>query len=340
MREMDLIHSLFSPRAKTVLVSGANGFVGKALCAELSRLGHAVRAAVRSSTLQVENIEAISIGEINAETDWTDALRGIKVVIHLAARVHVMNDNAVDPLDELRKVNVDGAVNLARQAAKAGVQRYIFISSIKVNGEGALLGQPYTVENQPAPIDAYGISKREAEDALRQLADQTGMELVIIRPPLVYGPGVKANFYSMMRWLEKGVPLPLGAIHNKRSFVALDNLVDLIVTCIAHPSAANQTFLAGDGEDLSTTELLQRLGKALGKPAKLLPLPSWVLKTGAILLGKRDMAQRLCNSLQVDISKTRDLLGWTPPVSVDDALKKTAADFLLHNSQPGSHGKS
>jgi nucleoside-diphosphate-sugar epimerase len=208
------------------------------------------------------------------------------------------------------------------------VQRYIFISSIKVNGEGALLGQPYTAENQPAPIDAYGISKREAEDALRQLADQTGMEVVIIRPPLVYGPGVKANFHSMMRWLEKGVPLPLAAIHNKRSFVALDNLVDLIVTCIAHPSAANQTFLAGDGEDLSTTELLHRLGNALGKPAKLFPLPIWLLNAGAMLSGRRDMAQRLCNSLQVDISKTRELLGWQPPVSVDDALKKTAADFL------------
>jgi nucleoside-diphosphate-sugar epimerase len=294
----------------------------------LLRQGQFVRAAVRSSTKQVENSESVSVGEINADTNWTDALRGINVVIHLAARVHVMNDHAVDPLDELRKVNVDGAVNLARQAAKAGVQRYIFISSIKVNGEGALLGQPYTAENQPAPIDAYGISKREAEDALRQLADQTGMEVVIIRPPLVYGPGVKANFHSMMRWLEKGVPLPLAAIHNKRSFVALDNLVDLIVTCIAHPSAANQTFLAGDGEDLSTTELLHRLGNALGKPAKLFPLPIWLLNAGAMLSGRRDMAQRLCNSLQVDISKTCELLDWQPPVSVDDALKKTAADFL------------
>ncbi|TAK64092.1 SDR family oxidoreductase [Methylobacter sp.] len=311
-----------------VLISGASGFIGNPLCAELFRQGQSVRAAMRSVNSQAENVEAVSIGEINHETDWADALLGIKTVIHLAARVHVMKDNSADPFGESRKVNFEGTWNLARQAAEAGVQRFIFISSIKVNGESTLLGQPYTANDQPMPIDPYGISKLEAEDALRQLADETGMEVVIIRPPLVYGPGVKGNFHSMMNWLCKGVPLPLGAIHNKRSFVALDNLIDLIITCIDHPAAANQTFLAGDGEDLSTTELLQRLGKALGKPAKLLPMPVWALKTGAILLGKRDMAQRLCNSLQTDISKTRDLLGWRPPVCVDDALKKTAIDFL------------
>lgn len=315
----------------SMLITGANGFVGRPLCAELLRQGQFVRAAMRLvcfENLPIGNVEAVSIGVIDGETDWTNALLGIKVVVHLAARVHLTKDNAVDPLDELRKVNVEGVWNLARQAADSGVQRFVFISSIKVNGEGTLLGRPYTAEDQPAPVDPYGISKFEAEDALRQLADETGMEVVIIRPPLVYGPGVKANFYSIMHWLEKGIPLPLGAIHNKRSFVALDNLVDLIVTCIDHPAAANQTFLAGDGEDMSTTELLQRLGKALNKPAKLLPIPIRVLKTGAMLLGRRDMAQRLCNSLQVDISKACDLLGWQPPVSVDDALKKTAADFL------------
>lgn len=311
-----------------MLVSGASGFIGKSLCAELLRQGHSVRAAVRVRKSHIENIETVPVGEINGETDWTDALRDIKAVVHLAAHVHVMRNNATDPLDELRKVNVEGTWNLARQAAEAGVQRFVFISSIKVNGESTPLGQPYTAEDQPAPTELYGISKLEAEEALRQLADETGMEVVIIRPPLVYGPGVKANFRSMMHWLAKGVPLPLGAIHNMRSLVALDNLVDLIITCIDHPAAANQTFLAGDGEDLSTTELLQRLGNALGKPAKLIPIPAWILKTGAMLLGKRDMAQRLCGSLQVDISKACDLLGWQPPVSVDDALKKTAADFL------------
>ncbi|MDP1666442.1 MAG: SDR family oxidoreductase [Methylobacter sp.] len=314
-----------------VLISGANGFIGKSLCAELLRQGQFVRAAVRLmrfDNLPIENVETTSIGVIDGETDWTHALLDINVVVHLAARVHLTKHNAVDPLDEMHKVNVEGTWNLARQAAEAGVQRFIFISSIKVNGESTSLGRPYTTEDQPVPVDPYGISKLEAEESLRQLADETGMEVVIIRPPLVYGPGVKANFYDMMRWLEKGVPLPLGAIYNKRSFVALDNLVDLIVTCIEHPAAANRTFLAGDGEDLSTTELLQRMSKALGKPAKLFPMPIGVLKAAAILLGRRDMAQRLCNSLQVDISKTCDLLGWQPPVSVDDALKRTAADFL------------
>ncbi len=322
---------MHSPSSKTLLVSGADGFVGKPLCAELSRQGQAVRAAVRSTRagdLAAGNIETVAIGEINGNTDWTRALLGIKVVVHLAARVHVMKNNTADSLDELRKVNVDGAWNLARQASDAGVQRFIFISSIKVNGESTSYGRPYTAEDRPAPIDSYAISKFEAEYALRQLADETGMEVVIIRPPLVYGPGVKANFYSMMCWLNKGVPLPLGAIHNKRSFVALDNLIDLIATCVDHPAAANQIFLAGDGEDLSTTELLQRIGNALGKPAKLFPIPVWALQAGALLLGKRDIAQRLCNSLQVDIGKACELLGWQPPVTVDEALKKAAADFL------------
>jgi len=315
----------------SVLITGANGFVGKPLCAELLRQGQSVRAAMRLArveNLPIKNIETVSIGVLDGETDWTRALQGINVVVHLAARVHVMKDKSADSLDELRRVNVDAAWNLALQAAEAGVKRFIFISSIKVNGENTLLGHPYTADDRPAPMDPYGISKFEAEDALRQLADETGMEVVIIRPPLVYGPGVKANFHTIMYWLEKEVPLPLGGIRNKRSFVALDNLVDLIVTCIDHPAAANQIFLAGDGEDMSTTELLQRLGKALNRPAKLLSVPVWALKLGAVLVGKQDMAQRLCNSLQVDISKTCDLLGWQPPVKVDDALEKTAADFL------------
>jgi nucleoside-diphosphate-sugar epimerase len=309
-----------------VLVSGASGFVGTALCAELFHLDYYIRAAVRSAP--IKNIETVFIGEINAETDWSQALPGIKVVVHLAARVHVMKDNAANPLEESREVNVNGTLNLARQAAKAGVQRFIFISSIKVNGESTFSDQPYTAEDQPAPIGPYGISKREAEDELRQLAIQTGMDVVIIRPPLVYGPGAKGNFQTMLHWLKKGIPLPLGAIPNKRSFIALDNLVDLIITCINHPAAANQIFLASDDEDLSTTELLQRLGNALGKPARLLPLPVWLLNTGAKIIGKRDIAQRLCDSLQVDISKTRTLLDWNPPMTVDEAFKKTATDFL------------
>ena len=312
----------------TILVTGANGFVGKSLCVELLRQDQAVRAVTRSATRQAENIEAVSVCTIDGETDWTHALPGVDVVIHLAARVHVMKDTASDALAEFRRVNVEGTLNLARQSVEAGVQRFIFISSIKVNGEGTLLGHPYTAEDQPSPIDPYGISKREAEDALRQLASATGMEVVIIRPPLIYGPGVKANFQSMMRWLDKGIPLPLGAIHNQRSLVALDNLIDLIVTCIHHSAAANQIFIAGDGEDLSTTELLQRMAAALDKKAWLIPVPSFLLAWGARLIGRQAMAQRLCGSLQVDISKARDLLDWKPPVSVDEALRKTAHYYM------------
>ncbi len=315
----------------SILVTGANGFVGKPLCVELLRQGQTVRAVTRSKNLQVENIEAVSVCAMDGKTDWTDALLGVNVVIHLAARVHVMKDTAIDALSEFRRVNVEGTLNLARQAAKAGVQRFIFISSIKVNGEGTVLGQQYAAEDQPAPVDSYGISKREAEDALRQLANETGLEVVIIRPPLVYGPGVKANFQSMMRWLDKSIPLPLGAIHNQRSLVALDNLIDLIVTCVYHPAAANQTFLAGDGEDVSTTELLQRMAAALGKKAWLIPVPSFLLVWGARLLGKQAMAQRLCGSLQIDISKARDLLDWKPPMNVDEALRKTGQYYMkLH----------
>jgi nucleoside-diphosphate-sugar epimerase len=316
-----------------VLITGLNGFIGRALGAKLVEKGFNVNGAVRSLT-PVEIPDVITryfIKDISSTTDWQKALEGVKVVIHLAARVHVMNDHAVDALVEYRKVNVEGTLNLARQAVDAGVQRFIFISSIKVNGEGTLLGHPYTAEDQPDPVDPYGISKREAEDALRQLVSDTGLEVVIIRPPLIYGPGVKANFLRMMRWLDKGMPLPLGAIHNKRSLLALDNLIDLIVTCIHHPGAANQIFLAGDGEDLSTSELMRRMSAALGKKAWLLPVPGFFLKWGAALLGKHEMAQRLCDSLQVDISKTCELLDWKPPVAVEESLRKTARYYVKYN---------
>jgi nucleoside-diphosphate-sugar epimerase len=309
---------------KQVLITGANGFVGSALCAKACTTPLFIKGAVRSAQPLAADVESVVIGAIEGNTDWRNVLQGVNVVVHLAARVHVMHDHTADPLAEFRKVNVDGTLNLARQAAQAGVQRFVFISSIKVNGESTPLGQPFHADDNPMPVDAYGISKREAEEALRQLASDTGMEVVIIRPPLVYGAGVKANFYSMMRWLDKGIPLPLGAIHNQRSLVALDNLVDLILTCIDHPAAANQTFLVSDGEDLSTSELLRHTASALGKSARLLPVPAWLLQIGASLLGKRAVAQRLCGSLQLDITKTRQLLNWTPPVSVDAALRKTA----------------
>lgn len=309
-------------------VTGANGFVGRALCAGAVARGSAVRGITRSTCDLPNGTENFVVGNMDDCTDWRGALEGSKVVIHLAARVHVMNDTATDPLTEFRRVNMQGTLNLARQAAAAGVRRLVFISSIKVNGEATARGMSFSADDAPVPLDPYGVSKMEAEQGLRDIAAQTGIEVVVIRPPLVYGPGVKANFQAMMRWLARGVPLPLGAINNRRSMVALGNLVDLILTCIDHPAAANQTFLVSDGEDLSTTQLLQRMGRALGKPARLIPVPPALLKLGAALLGKPAVAQRLCGSLQVDISKTRQLLGWTPPLSVDEGLRKAAEGYL------------
>lgn len=312
----------------TTLVTGANGFVGSALCARLLRDGTAVRGAVRSPSSQPDGVEAIAIGSLSPETDWTAALRNVDQVVHLAARVHVMNDKSSDRLAEFRRVNVEGTANLAHQAAAAGVRRFVYLSSIKVNGEFTEAGQPFTADDAPAPEDPYGVSKYEAEQALRQIAADTGMEVVIIRPPLVYGPGVKANFQSMMRWLARGVPLPLAAVtDNLRSLVALDNLVDLVVTCLNHPAAANQTFLVSDGEDLSTAQLLKRMGAAMGYPARLFYLPPALLKLGATVLNKSGIYQRLCGSLQLDIAKSRHLLGWSPPESLDEGLRRAAEDF-------------
>jgi len=233
-----------------------------------------------------------------------------------------MKDELADPLAEYRLVNVEGTLNLARQAAAAGIKRFIYISSIKVNGESTPLGKPFLSSDIPEPEDPYGVSKREAEQGLMQLAADTGMEVVIIRPPLVYGPGVKGNFATMIKLIDKGLPLPLGAVHNKRSLVGVDNLVDLIIRCIDHPAAANQVFLAGDGEDLSTTELLRGVANAMGKPARLIPVPVGLLQLSATLLGKEAVAQRLLGSLRVDITKTCELLDWRPPYTVEEGLQR------------------
>lgn len=318
------------------LVTGANGFIGSAVLSRAClEAGLQLRGTVRcqKSALPV-GVEVILVDELSPDTNWVEAVCGIDVVVHTAARVHVMHESVADPLAEFRRVNVSGTLNLARQAASAGVKRFIFISSIKVNGEQTIPGHPYSADDVPAPTDPYGISKYEAEQKLLQLGRESGMEVVIIRPVLVYGPGVKANFLSMMRWLYRGIPLPLGLIQNKRSLVALDNLVDLIVICLQHPAAANQVFLVSDGEDLSTPELLRRVAVHLGKQARLLSVPKILLTTCAMLLGKRQISQRLCSSLQVDISKTKTLLDWVPPVSVDQALKKTANYFLNTTYQP------
>jgi len=306
-----------------ILVVGASGFIGSAVVARLAdHPTFTVRAAVRTMNPSLSPaVDVVQVSGLESATAWSAALKGVDVVVHAAARVHLMRDATTNPLAEFRRVNVDGTLNLARQAVAAGVKRFIFISSIKVNGESTILDKPYMTDDSPTPEDPYGISKLEAEQGLWQLADETDIEVVIIRPPLVYGPNVKGNFQSLIHLVDKGIPLPLGTIYNKRSMLALDNLVDFIMICINHPAAANQTFLVADGEDLSTTELLQRLAKALGKPARLIPVPTKILEVMAGLLGKQSIAKRLCGNLQVDISHTRAVLGWVPPVSVDEGLK-------------------
>ena len=315
-------------------VTGATGFLGAALLRRLALLQADLSGATSYSLLgitrhapakAIAGVRYVPVGDFAETVDWPVALSGVDVVVHTAARVHVMADTAVEPLAEFRRVNVQASLRLAREAAAVGVRRFVFISSVKVNGEATWAGQPFTEEDAVAPRDGYGISKMEAEQGLRRLSADTGMEVVIIRPPLVYGPGVKANFASLMRAVQRGWPLPLGAVHNQRSLVALDNLVDFIITCISHPRAANQTFLVSDGQDLSTTELVRGMAQAAGVPLRLLPVQMWALQAGASLLGKGDAVQRLCGNLQVDISKARSLLGWVPPVSVQEGLRRALA---------------
>lgn len=309
------------------MITGASGFVGRALCFNAMLRNFSVRAVARAACDMPLDTWRIIVPEVNGVTAWGESLVNCEIIVHLAARVHVLNDCAADSdsLSAYRAVNVEGTLNLARQAAAAGVKRFVFISSVKVNGESTAPGRPFTEADVPNPQDAYGQSKHEAEQGLRQLSSNTGMELVIIRPPLVYGPGVKANFAALMRAVQHGWPLPLGAVHNQRSLVALDNLVDFILTCITHPQAANQTFLVSDGQDLSTTELLRGMAQAAGVPARLLPVPVWALKAGVSLLGKGDAVQRLFGNLQADISKARSLLVWVPPISVEEGLRRAMA---------------
>jgi nucleoside-diphosphate-sugar epimerase len=286
-----------------VLVTGSMGFVGRAL---IQKMGPATPCTT-------------------TRTEWMTgqaSMDGVHAVVHLAARVHVMNDLDLDPLAAFRRANVDGTMRLARQAAAAGVKRFVFVSSVKVNGESTRPDQVFSEADEPAPQDAYGQSKFEAEIALRQLASESGMELTIVRPPLVYGPGAKANFAALARAVHEGWPLPLGCIDNQRSLVALDNLVNFLLTCLEHPGAANQTFLVSDGQDVSVVQLVRSLAKACGKPARLLPVPAWALNSAAALVGKSDAMRRLSTDLRVDISKARSVLGWMPPVSMEEGLRR------------------
>lgn len=310
-----------------ILVTGANGFVGKALCAALLHKGEHVSVAVRRAVPEEQpcNAETLfEVGDIHADTDWGAALKDKEVVFHLAARVHVMQDTALDPLAEFRKVNTEGTAHLARSAAANGVKRLVYVSSIKVNGEETHDGKKFTETDVPSPQDPYGVSKCEAEQALLRVAAETGLEVVIVRPPLVYGAGVKGNFAQMLKILAKRIPLPLGLVHNQRSLLYVQNLADSLIVCSTHPGAAGKTFLVSDGEDISTPGLLRQLGGALGRPARLLPFPPAWLKLVGLLTGKAAQVERLLGSLQVDSGKIRRELGWTPPYTLQQGLQATA----------------
>jgi nucleoside-diphosphate-sugar epimerase len=310
-----------------VLVTGASGFIGRVLCARLSEADDVELVATvrRSADWRWPGI-SVRTKELAPDERWDDALASVDVVVHAAARAQAPNGH--DGAAAYRRVNVDGALNLARQAASCGVKRFVFLSSAKVNGDNTQPGSAFRADDRPAPADAYAVSKHEAELGLASIAEGQGMEIVTIRPPLVYGPAVKANFLTLMRWVYKGYPRPRARVDNRRSFIAAQNLVDLVQVCCAHPLAANETFMAADGDDVSTAELIVRLGVALGRPARLVPVPPKVLMALATVAGKRDQASKLLGNLQIDARRTRERLGWEPPVSMEEALQATARHFL------------
>ncbi|AOW12632.1 hypothetical protein LPB72_16505 [Hydrogenophaga crassostreae] len=302
-----------------IAVTGANGFVGRAVCEALRAKQHTVRPIVRQT--DPGEPESVAVGPIHGDTDWAHALRDIECIVHCAARVHVMAETETDPLAAFRIVNVQGSQRLAEQAAQAGVKRLVFLSSLKVLGEQTEPGQPFQADAVPQPDDPYGISKWEGEQAVQQAGRVASMDVVVIRPPLVYGPGVKANFQRLLRAVSRGWPLPLGAINNKRSLVNLDNLCDLIAVCVHHPAAPGQVFLVSDGKDVSTPELIQAMGRALGRPARLISIPPACLHLMGRLSGRLAQIERLTGSLQVEIGHTREVLGWTPRTSLQQALQ-------------------
>jgi UDP-glucose 4-epimerase len=300
---------------KKILVTGANGFVGSQLCPYLQSQGYSVRAAMRQSQPAWKVCEPVIIGDISARSDWQQALQGVDTVIHLAGRAHVMRESTDDPLSLFRQVNVQGSLQLAEQAVAARVRRFIYLSSIKVNGESSS-AKPLTAEDPAKPEDAYGQSKWEAEQALRACLAVSDTELVIVRPVLVYGPGVKGNLQSLVKWIRKGVPLPLAGVENQRSLLGIDNLLDFLHLCIEHPAADGEVFLLADGEDLSTPQLIRLLADAMGVTAKLFPVPELLLRLIGRLSGRSAAIDRLCGDLQVDIEKNRTLLDWRPKRSV------------------------
>jgi len=313
----------------TVLVTGANGFIGRALCDVLAASGRRVRQAVRMPVPSLP--DAMAVGDIGADTDWRTALEGVSGVVHLAARTHVLRETATDPLTEYRKINVSATERLARSAAAGGVRRLVFVSSVKVNGEHTE-ERPFTEDGAPRPEDAYGVSKWEAEQALSRIAAETGLEVVVLRPPLVYGPGVKGNFLRLINLVARGVPLPLGAVDNRRSFIYSGNLTGAIATALDASQAAGRTYLVSDGEDVSTPDLVRGLARALGVKPRLLSLPLAALGLGATLAGKRAEFARLTGSLQVDSSRIRRELGWRPSFALTQGLELTAKWYLGRSS--------
>ncbi len=308
-----------------LMVTGATGFIGSALVTAGCQAGYNIRATVRERSRALPSgIDQVVVPDIGPGTDWGSLLDGVDVVLHVAGRAHVLRDRVHDPLTAFRHANTAGTLRLAEQAIAAGVPRFVFISSVGVNGNGTT-ARAFSETDLPNPQEHYAISKREAEEGLRSLAAKTGLEVVIIRPPLVYGPKAPGNFGRLYRLVQRGTPLPLGAIRNRRSWVALDNLVHFILTCVEKPAAADETFLVSDGEDLSTPEFIRRLARAMGRSARLIPVPVPVLMAGATLLRRRGLAQRLLGSLQVDISKAREVLGWVPIVSVEEGLRRAVA---------------
>ncbi|MFH0799360.1 MAG: NAD-dependent epimerase/dehydratase family protein [Pseudomonadota bacterium] len=320
-----------------ILVTGANGFVGRKLCSVLQMRGCDVRAAIRCHAERNEAAVAhhdrlsvsdvVAVGDIGSDTVWSDALKNVEVVVHLAARVHIMQEMSKNPLESFRSVNVLGSKKLAEEAARRGIRRFVYISSISIHGNST--GERAYVEGDEAqPHSPYAVSKWEGELALRNVAEKTGFELVIVRPPLVYGPGVGGNFLRLMKWADKGFPLPLGRVHNLRSFIGIENLVELLVRCVEHPRAAGETFLVADGGDLSTPDLMRRVAKLLGRPARIVPFPVSFLRWGAKVFGQEDVLDRLCNCLQVDAGKAIRLLGWKPLMSLDEGLERTTGWYV------------
>jgi len=312
---------------RRILVTGASGFVGQALVAHLVGLdANEVIAMMRASPAhRLAGVRYVATGDMTAGGVGAATLEGVEVIVHAAARVHVLNDDKAKSAIEFDRVNVTATLELARQAVAAGVRRFVFLSSIGVNGVQTDVGKPFTEADPPNPHNPYADSKLKAEQGLLLLSEQSGLELVIIRPPLVYGPGVRANFAALMRAVQRGWPLPLACVHNLRSMVAMDNLVSFIATCVDHPRAANTTFLVSDGQDISSPDLVRGLAQALGVAARLVPVPVSALQFVGRALGRGDVIQRVCGNLRVDISKARRVLAWQPPVSMDEGLRRTVA---------------